>query len=397
MTPVPADNRDRIEALLREHDPDPDAWIARLRGLGSAQDGVCSEAVRLLVNLDLDEDDAVAFLGAVARHRRDWTGRIGRDPGIGVAALDYATRLAPILREPVALERRTLDALIAGSSLDPVSGLRRADVFLDELRRETARCRRRGGRSSLVLLEIDGFRAGVDRYGYRVGHAIIREVAEIVLAATRDSDSAAWLGKGRFGLRLPGTAREGAFAVSERIRDEARKVLADRVEDPEQRGPTLSGGIAVLPEDGETSERLLARAERGLARSRANGGDAISLYHDERRAWIRYPMRPSARVAVTTEDGVSAARSRGLDLSTGGALLETDPAFSTGDRVHVYVKRKDAGRAEEGWSTFASVVRCERRADGVNRLGVRFERPLDDARLHDYVLADRHGAHGTSP
>ena len=397
MTPVPADNRDRIEALLREYDPDPDVWIARLRGLGAPDDTVCAEAVRLLVNLDLAEDDAAAFLGAVTRHRREWTGRIGRDPGIGVAALDYATRITPILRDPVALERGTLDALIAASVLDPVSGLLRAEVFFDDVRRETARCRRRGGCSSLVLLEIDGFRAGVDRYGYRVGDSIVREVAEIARAAIRDSDGAARLGRGRFGLRLPGTTRGGAFAVADRIREEARLVLADRVEDPARSGPTISGGIAVLPDDGDTSEQLFARAERGLGRARANGGDAIALYHDERRAGIRYLVRPSARIAVTTEHGVSAARSRGLDLSTAGALLETDPAFEAGDRVHVYVKRKDAGRANEGWSTFAAVVRREDQPDGAHRLGVRFERPMPEGALRDYILADGPGPTAEAP
>jgi diguanylate cyclase (GGDEF)-like protein len=248
-----------------------------------------------------------------------------------------------------------------------------------------------------VLLEIDGFRAGIDRYGYRLGEVIVREVAEIVQTAVRDSDGVAWLGHGRFGLRLPGTGRGGAFAVADRIREDARAVLSDRVEDPARPGPTISGGIAVLPEDGDSADQLLARAERGLARARVNGGNAVALYHDERRAWIRYPVRPSARIAVTAEDGVSAARSRGLDLSIGGALLETDPAFEAGPRVHVYVKRRGGGEGGGGWSTFAEVIRREVSKDGAHRLGVRFERPMAVEALHEYILADGAGPAPEAP
>jgi hypothetical protein len=188
-------------------------------------------------------------------------------------------------------------------------------------------------------------------------------------------------------MLLPGTTRTAAFTVAERIRIDAREALRDRVTEARPDGHTLSGGIAVRPEDGTNAEQLFEHATRGLARARAHGGDSISLYHSERRSAIRFPVRPSARVAVTSDTGVTAARTRALDLSEHGALLEVDARFESADRVHVYVRRTGGDGDSTGWSAFASVVRREDRPGGRRRMGVEFERPVPRAALRQFAFS----------
>jgi len=390
-TPDPAEVRDRIEALLGEDRPAPDAWIERLRAVGDCPAGPFATAVDVLLNLSMDDREAEILLRRILRHREDWTDRLGRDPGFAVAALDFGTTVAPLFRGAVAVERGTLDEAWARSTRDPRTGLLREVAFLERLRNETGRARRDGSTFALVLLEIDGFRAGVDRFGHRLGEAILRETAEVVQASCRGSDRAGRLAGGRFGVILPRADRAGAHALADRIRIEARRSLADRITQDHPWGHTVSGGIAMRPDDADTAEGLLERAESGLAAARAHGGDAISLYHHERRTSVRYPVRPAARVAVTTEDGIAAASTRAIDLSLHGALVEVESTLAIGERIHVYVKRRDADREAPGWSGFARVVRRVEREDGRRRLGVRFERPMPGDALRRFAWAEPGG------
>jgi hypothetical protein len=109
----------------------------------------------------------------------------------------------------------------------------------------------------------------------------------------------------------------------------------------------------------------------------------VTLYHGERRAGVRFPVRPSSRIALTSDGGVAASIARGVDLSEGGALIEIDPRFDAGDRVHVYVKRSDAA----GWSSFADVVRQVRTGTGERLVGLRFERPMPQAKVREFAFA----------
>lgn len=375
-SPVPVEVRDRIRALLDEGRPRPEDWIRRLRTAGGGRIPACSCAVRELLHVSMDEADAERLLRAILDHRDSLAGALGRDPGLAVSALDYATAVVPLLRDPVALERRELDGALARSEIDPSTSLLRREPFLARMGRETARARRRPGRIALVVIAIDGFRAGVDRYGHRLGEAMIRELSDVVRDACRGSDVAARLDGDRFAVLLPGTDRTGAFTLAERIRSEAGRSLADRVTESHPGGPTLSGGIAVSPDDAASAEELLDRATRGLNAARANGGDAVSLFHDERRASVRRPVHPESRVALTSEDGIAARAIRAIDLSTDGVLVEADAAFPVGARVHVYAKRPGPAGTPQGWSSFARVVRLGAAPGGRRRLGMRFDRSV---------------------
>ncbi|HEX6458684.1 MAG TPA: HD domain-containing phosphohydrolase [Thermoleophilaceae bacterium] len=134
------------------------------------------------------------------------------------------------------------------ASRDPLTGLRNHREFHEGMARELERCRRYGGRVSVVLFDLDGFKAVNDISGHAEGDRVLRRTAEVLAGTCRASDTAFRIGGDEFALLLPETGAADATAVAERA---AAQLHA-------------SFGVAVWPDDGPSKEGLLARADENL-------------------------------------------------------------------------------------------------------------------------------------
>ena len=126
--------------------------------------------------------------------------------------------------------------------------------------------------TAVVMLDLDGFKAINDRFGHAVGDEVLLRFAAIVRASIRDSDTAARIGGEEFCLILRGLDTAGAQAATERIRAalEATPPLS-----PDYGPPTLSAGIAVSSEAGETFDRLLREADEHLYGAKDSGRNRV--------------------------------------------------------------------------------------------------------------------------
>jgi diguanylate cyclase (GGDEF)-like protein len=100
----------------------------------------------------------------------------------------------------------------------------------------------RDGTLSLLVLDLDNFKALNDRHGHGAGDAALRLVARTLEAEIRPGDSAARLGGEQFVILLPGTGSRGAWLVAERMRVALRSVGAGA-----WLLPTASIGVASCP------------------------------------------------------------------------------------------------------------------------------------------------------
>jgi diguanylate cyclase (GGDEF)-like protein len=157
------------------------------------------------------------------------------------------------------------------ASQDPLTGLLNHREFHEAIDRELSRCKRYGGRFSVLLLDLDGFKQVNDRYGHVRGDEVLREVAGKITEVSRLSDVVCRVGGDEFGIVLP--EAEGAQAVS----------MAERLQEAVaglRRGVAVSFGGAEWPKDGPTKDLLLLRADS-------------SLYGQKRRAdAVRSRSRP---------------------------------------------------------------------------------------------------------
>jgi diguanylate cyclase (GGDEF)-like protein len=157
------------------------------------------------------------------------------------ALLVYLAQQMAVAMENVALH----DRLRWQATVDELTGLANHRAFQDALATEVQRMVRFGRPLALAILEIDGFRAVNDAYGYPQGDLVLREVAAVLRRSSRPTDEPARYRGEQLALILPNTDPDGAFSMAEAIR---RAVQALEVKLPEgaRVRVTVSVGVAAL-------------------------------------------------------------------------------------------------------------------------------------------------------
>jgi len=141
------------------------------------------------------------------------------------------------------------------ASRDHLTGLLNLREFHEALTRELERCKRYGGRFSVVLFDLNRFKAVNDSHGHAEGDRVLKEAGAAFARTCRSSDLAFRVGGDEFAYILPESDSEAALAAAAR----AREALAATPEELD-----CSYGITVWPNDGPERARLLETADNRL-------------------------------------------------------------------------------------------------------------------------------------
>jgi two-component system cell cycle response regulator len=171
------------------------------------------------------------------------------------------------------------------SLTDPLTGLWNYRYLRESLRREVERAHRFGHTLSVLMLDIDHFKAVNDTYGHAAGDAVLGEFARRIRIGLREVDVAFRHGGEEFVVLLPETDGYGGVIVAERlgaaIRDIPVPIDARRLNPqghPVDRIPiSVSIGIAVFPEHGTTAQQVLDAADDALYAAKNAGRDTFRL------------------------------------------------------------------------------------------------------------------------
>jgi diguanylate cyclase (GGDEF)-like protein len=177
--------------------------------------------------------------------------------------------------ENASLYQRTLDL----ASTDALTGLHNRRALDGRLSDEVQRTRRFGQFFSLLLIDIDKFKNINDSHGHLFGDQVLQGLAGMLHQHLRDVDFVARFGGEEFVMILPGTDGPGARHVGERVRV-AVAAAVFHLPDGKQVPVTVSVGVACFPENAETSEQLLERADRALYHAKQTGRNRVCLYRD---------------------------------------------------------------------------------------------------------------------
>ncbi len=159
---------------------------------------------------------------------------------------------------------------------DPLTGMYNRRYLDDALPAEIARAIRGRAPLSLMMLDIDHFKRVNDTYGHQAGDVVLRMLADILRTEARRSDVACRYGGEEFVLLLPNMNLEATRARAEHWRQRFAEMEA-QVESGKVRC-TLSVGIAVYPEHGNTAEDLLRNGDRALYLAKALGRNQVVAY-----------------------------------------------------------------------------------------------------------------------
>ena len=191
----------------------------------------------------------------------------GADAGVRLAA---ARPLAAALADSMslALSSISLREKLRNQALrDPLTGLYNRRFLEEMLERIAADSERRRASFSAVMLDLDHFKALNDRFGHATGDAVLRQVANVILATIRNTDVACRYGGEEIALLMPDCDLEMALAKAELI----RVAVENASSDGRLPAVTASLGIASIPETCGRPEDLLSAADAALYEAKNQG------------------------------------------------------------------------------------------------------------------------------
>lgn len=178
-------------------------------------------------------------------------------------------------REYMAALQRDLDNFRREALRDPLTGIANRKCFDEKLLEAIADADATGNALSLIIFDIDRFKAFNDTYGHLTGDQVLRLVAQVLKANVRGGDLPARFGGEEFVAVLPHTALEGATAVAENIRRAIQsKELLKRSTQEKLGRITLSAGVAQY-RPGDSAASLIGRADHALYLAKEAGRNRV--------------------------------------------------------------------------------------------------------------------------
>ena len=179
---------------------------------------------------------------------------------------------------------------------DALTGLPNRTLLMDRIRRVQARSRRTGTTTSVLLIDLDGFKNVNDTLGQDAGDQLLAAVAERLTIALREVDTVARLGGDEFAVVIDEqTVGFAPELVAERI----LRVMREPFEVSGSRLPiaiTVSVGIAVGPRD--TPDDLLRDADVARHQAKASGRDRFAVFEPDAAAQRRHEIELDLRRAL---------------------------------------------------------------------------------------------------
>ena len=168
---------------------------------------------------------------------------------------------------------RTSRRLSRESLIDPLTGISNRAAIEAEAMRAIEGATRPGASVSLLILDLDHFKAINDRHGHAAGDRVLRAAADAWHTVLRGRDPLGRIGGEEFVVVCADTQLEQAMAVAERLREATTALRFDDI-DPALR-VTVSIGVAQSQHSDDTHEDVLARADAALYRAKQRGRDRV--------------------------------------------------------------------------------------------------------------------------
>ncbi|NTJ41581.1 diguanylate cyclase [Agrobacterium larrymoorei] len=284
----------------------PDAYLALIDGLKiGPKAGSCGTAAwrrEAVYVRDTFQDELWAdFVELAMRYglRSCWSTPIMGNGGVllGTFALYSGT-----VRLPTTVESEIIDMAtnIAGIAIDrcraeervhfmahhdPLTGLSNRNLFWSQFGRAIHEAKRESRLVAITYLDLDNFKQINDVHGHAVGDEVLRAFAERVGSCIRASDIAVRLGGDEFAIIFsnPKHDQAGILRRLEAIRSKVGEPIAL------ENGfisVTCSSGTAFYPDDGETPEVLLARADAAMYDAKKSGRNSVKVFEQQHGAGI---------------------------------------------------------------------------------------------------------------
>jgi diguanylate cyclase (GGDEF)-like protein len=199
-----------------------------------------------------------------------WSARI---PALDPDGLE----LLPLLAPQIALhieQAREFSRIRETAARDPLTQLRNRRAFDEVFAGETVRFARYGRPLSLLVIDLDHFKAINDQFGHEAGDEVLCRTARMIESSIRDIDTPARFGGEEFVVLLPETDIASALDVAERIR---AAIAAADIEFKGHHIPVRTSiGVSACPDRVALPGDLIASADAALYHAKADGRNRVN-------------------------------------------------------------------------------------------------------------------------
>jgi len=247
----------------------------RVVSYASLMDEEDSERTLAEVQTALDKDESFSLEYGLTRQdgSRIWVWERGR----GIEEDDGTVVLEGIVLD--ISDRKTLEnELEEMATRDPLTGLFNRREMSRVLEEELDRARRYQRPMAVLWIDFDHFKDINDTFGHAAGDSVLRSISRLLLGSVRSVDSIGRFGGEEFVIVLPEMDLGEAQETAERLR---RKVA----EEPQPLGNdqtvplTISVGIAVYPDHGQSASTLCAAADKAMYLAKQRGRNCVAMAH----------------------------------------------------------------------------------------------------------------------
>ena len=175
-----------------------------------------------------------------------------------------------------AVERKTTQEILRLlATTDSLTGLLNRRYFLELAQREFDRTKRYGHGLSIIMLDVDHFKATNDRYGHGAGDTVLVALANLMKKNLREVDLIGRLGGEEFAILMPMTKTATALEVGERLRYVVE--MLEVVTTGDKIKITISGGVASYRKGVTHIDDIIAAADQGLNAAKQKGRNRIEI------------------------------------------------------------------------------------------------------------------------
>jgi diguanylate cyclase (GGDEF)-like protein len=174
-------------------------------------------------------------------------------------------------------EKMAQIALEQLATRDGLTGLANRRCFDDTLQAEWSRALRQRQPLSLLMVDVDNFKAYNDANGHLGGDECLKRIATAVSSEMRANDLVARYGGEEFAVILPNQSLKGAASVAERIRTRVEQLQVPNRLAADRQVTVSIGAATALPSIDSTASDLVATADGALYRAKHMGRNRISL------------------------------------------------------------------------------------------------------------------------
>ncbi|WP_447651695.1 diguanylate cyclase [Pseudomonas abietaniphila] len=209
--------------------------------------------------------DNIELVARIRYHSRSYMTLLQRDE---------AYRALRVSQQQLLDTNLVLQRLMNSDGLTGLSNRRHFDEYLEL---EWRRAIREQTQLSLMMIDVDYFKAYNDNFGHLEGDEALRQVAKAIRASSsRPSDLPARYGGEEFALVLPNTSPGGARLLAEKLRQTVASMNIPHIAPSEGSSLTVSIGLAtIVPPVGSHSRQLIQSADQGLYAAKHNGRNQV--------------------------------------------------------------------------------------------------------------------------